>query len=422
MTTFAPRHRGGAAPPERLRRLAVVASLLGLSSCSDPSPGRSVDPPAAPGGGQPHLAPAGEGAWMSWTEPTDDGHRVALSFFDGEWGPVSAIARGRGFFVNWADFPSVEAVGDRLAAHWLQRGGRGTYDYGIRVAFSGDRGATWSEPWIPHEDETPTEHGFASIFAWKGEAWMVWLDGRAMVDEGGPMAVRSRRLLSAGADAAPGPELVVDDRSCECCQTDAAVAGDVPVAVFRDRGEGEVRDVHASRFEADASGRRAWSASAPVHRDGWVVGGCPVNGPALAARGDDVAVAWFTAPNGEPRVRVAFSDDGAVSFSPPLRVDAGHPLGRVDVAMLDDGSAIATWLERSGSGGGASIASRRVASGGEMGDVLRLAPTQSARAAGFPRIARLGADRLMLAWTDASQEARVRAMVVPASAWDAPGR
>lgn len=380
--------------------------------------------PAGPGSGQPFLAPAGGGVWMSWTEPSPAGHRVAVSHYDGRgWSPPATVAEGDGFFVNWADFPSVRQFHGLLVVHWLQRGGQGTYDYGVRIAWSADRGATWSAPWTPHEDGTPTEHGFVSLFERGGAVWSAWLDGRAMTVPGGPMSVRARSLPLAaaggtgspgeariGSSAPAGPELVVDDRACECCQTDAGVVAGVPVFVYRDRAEGEVRDIAVSRL-IDAG----WTPGVPVHEDGWVIGGCPVNGPALAAGEAGVAVAWFTAPENRPRVNVAFSGDGAVSFGAPLRVDEGQPAGRVDVVMLDDGSALVTWLERGA--GGARILSRRVEPGGRMGDPVPLADTDAARASGFPRIARLGADRLVLAWTDPGGESRVRVAVLPLDRW-----
>ncbi len=386
-----------------------------------------IPSPAAPGSGQPFLAPAGGGVWMSWTEPSPAGHRVAVSQYDGSgWSQPATVAEGDAFFVNWADFPSVHSFqGGLLVAHWLQRGGQGTYDYGVRLSWSEDRGATWSPPWTPHEDGTPTEHGFVSLFERGGEVWAAWLDGRAMTVPGGSMSVRARSLPRdlAGANgtgapdavreaafASPGPEMVVDGRVCECCQTDAVVASGVPVLVYRDREEGEVRDIAVRRF-LDSG----WTSGVPVHEDGWVIGGCPVNGPALAARGSRVAVAWFTAPEDRPQVNVAFSDDGAATFGAPLRVDSGQPAGRVDIVLLDDGSALATWLERGA--GGARILSRRVEPGGRMGDPLRLADTDAGRASGFPRIARLGADRLMLAWTDPSGESRVRVAVLPLTRW-----
>ena len=436
--------------------------------------------PAQPGSGQPFLAAHAGGVWMSWTEPAKDGHRVAAARYSpsgaaaaaaapagagapaapalasarGAWGPTRTIATGEGFFVNWADFPSVRVFGERLYAHWLWRGGDATYDYGVRVAWSDDEGATWSEPWTPHTDGTPTEHGFVSFLATSsgadgaegpggataddgggaggaagavapGEVWVAWLDGRAMVEPFGPMSLRARALPAPGGSEPavgrsrpPGPETLVDDRACECCQTDAVVAGGVPVVVFRDRAEGEVRDIHVSRLETDG-GAPAWSPSRAVHRDGWVFGGCPVNGPAMDALGDQVAVAWFTAPDAAPRVSVAFSPDAAATFAEPFRLDGGAPLGRVDAAFLDDGSVVATWMEEvPGADGGAAIMARRVWPDGRIGEPRNLAATGSARAAGFPRIARAGAREMMLAWTDPAGAGTVRAALFDPYAWE----
>jgi len=231
-----------------------------------------------------------------------------------------------------------------------------------------------------------------------------------MVEEDGAMAIRARRLPFGGS---AGPETVLDAMTCECCQTDAVVADGVPVVAFRDRSEDEVRNIHVTRLLGSG-----WTESEAVHDDGWVIGGCPVNGPALAARGGDVAVAWFTAPEEASQVNVAFSADSGESFGAPLRVDRGSPLGRVDVIMLDDGTALVTWLG-AGAGGGA-VLSRRVAASGKRGAVLPRAATVRARASGFPRIARRGPDRVMLAWTSAENEPIVRVALLPLAAWESP--
>ena len=426
------------------RSFALMATAMAaVQGCAGEAPdtaaGRVPDPatvseiaaPAAPGSGQPFLEAVHDGVWMSWTEPVPEGHRVAVSFYDlhdGRWSPPATVAKGDAFFVNWADFPSVRVFGDRLFAHWLWRGGQGTYDYGVRVAWSDDRGATWVQPVTPHEDGTPTEHGFVSFFGTGEGVWAAWLDGRQMVEPGGTMTLRARMLdrgSPTGKDPAgtappvvepPGPETLVDAMTCECCQTAAVVTEGVPVVAYRNRAEGEIRDIHVSRL-LDTG----WTPSTAVHDDGWVFGGCPVNGPAMAARGAEVAVAWFTAPDNEPQVNVAFSTDGAVTFGPPRRVDPGRALGRVDLTLLDDGSALVTWLEDgAGSGQGAAILSRRVARDGSVSDPVTLAATEAARASGFPRIARLGPDRLMLAWTDPDGEGSVRVSVVELAIWDLP--
>ena len=406
--------RGPVSRHATARRAPVAIVLCGwlvaASACAPSAP-------PEPGSGQPFLASDGTGVWMSWLEPAPAGHRLAVSYFDGSWSDPATVVEGDGFFVNWADFPSVRAVGDRLVAHWLWRGGQGTYDYGVRLAWSEDGGATWSAPWTPHEDGTPTEHGFVSLFAKDDEVWAAWLDGRAMVEPSGPMSLRARTLPIGGAapPVGAGSETVLDTRTCECCQTSAVVAAGTPVVAFRDRAEGEVRDIHVTRRLDDG-----WTESAPVHEDGWVIGGCPVNGPSMAARGARVAVAWYTEPGGERQVNVAFSTDAAATFGPPTRVDSGRPMGRADVILLDDGSALVTWLEEEGAGTAASIMSRRVAPGGASGEPRWLASTGSARASGFPRIARFGEESLLLAWTDPEGEGRVRVVVFALDDWGAP--
>lgn len=130
--------------------------------------------------------------------------------------------------------------------------------------------------------------------------------------------------------------------TCECCQTDAAMTTGGAIVVYRDRTEAEIRDISFVRRDDDG-----WTRPEPVHSDGWVVPGCPVNGPAVAAggpQGRQVAVAWFTASGNRPRVQVAFSADAGAHFETPVAIDAESPVGRVDVALDDAGDAIVTWL------------------------------------------------------------------------------
>lgn len=42
---------------------------------------------------------------------------------------------------------------------------------------------------------------------------------------------------------------------------------------------------------------------------------CPVNGPALSARGKQVAIAWFNAKDDRPKSFVALSSDSGRSFA-----------------------------------------------------------------------------------------------------------
>jgi hypothetical protein len=115
------------------------------------------------------------------------------------------------------------------------------------------------------------------------------------------------------------------------------------------------------------------------------------------ARGDRVAVAWFTAANDSARVKVALSSDAGATFRAPVRVDDGAPGGRVDVAMLADGSALVSWIERLG-GDTAAVRVRRVRPTGATGQSVTIANSSAARASGFPRMAVTG-NQVLFAWT-----------------------
>jgi hypothetical protein len=342
---------------------------------------------------------------MSWLEPrAGSGHRLRMAWLDGRrWSAPFTIAEGDSFFANWADFPSVLALDDhRLVAHWLWKVSGDTYGYHVRTARSVDGGRTWGSQATLHADTSATEHGFVSLVATGDGAMAVWLDGHNFKGHGeghgaGPdMTVHSALFTPAGIVA----EQEVDARACDCCQT-AAVATDRGVLVaYRDRSPEEVRDISLARFE---SGR--WTPPHPLHADGWNIAGCPVNGPDLAATGNDVAAAWFTAARETAKVNVAFSADGGERFGSPIRVDLGSPEGRVGIALLPDRTALVTWLEKAGKEG--TIHARRVSRQGEVSEPMLVARTSAARASGFPQVAVSGG-RIVLAWTEAGRPSRIR--------------
>jgi hypothetical protein len=357
----------------RREMLLVLAAVVMLSS------------PSGPGAAEPHLAPAKGGALiMSWLEPAS-GKTHALKFAtfrNGRWSePRTIVARGD-FFVNWADFPSiVEDAKGTLFVHWLQKSGSGTYAYDVRVASSRDGGKTWSESRVLHTDGKQAEHGFVSMVPLaKGGVGVVWLDGREP-----EMQLRYAEL---DASLKTSGERVLDARVCECCTTAMAMTAKGPLVAYRDRSQDEVRDIGVMHVAA--------KTPKLVHGDGWKINGCPVNGPQLASSGNDVAIAWFAAPDNKPRVNVAFSRDGGATFGAPVRVDGGNnPIGRVEVLLLAGGSALVSWIE------GDAILLRRVRPNGSMDAPQRLAATTSARSSGFPRAVRIG-NSAFFAWTDAT--------------------
>lgn len=174
-----------------------------------------------------------------------------------------------------------------------------------------------------------------------------------------------------------------------------------PIVAYRNRSADEIRDVYVTRR---AGGK--WTTGTAVFDDNWKIGACPVNGPAIAARGNQVVLAWFTAPGDSGRVKVAFSNDAGATFGAPTRVDGGNPAGRVDVALSPDGAALVTWIERIG-GDTAAVRVRRVERDGKSGSAMTIAASSAARASGFPRMAVSGT-RVLFAWTVPGRPSAVR--------------
>jgi hypothetical protein len=391
---------------------AIALSALACFLCTPPSFAevRELPTPAATDSLAPSLHAAANGrVYLSWIDRLGDGrHALRFAVKEGDgWSPPMQIAEGPRWFVNWADFPSLIALPDgSLAAHWLVKSGPGTYAYDVNVARSSDGGKTWTKPIVPHRDGTQTEHGFVSLFAAPDNRLeAVWLDGRETRpgagehDHGG--GAMTLRFAAIGMDGGLSNEAMLDARVCDCCQTAAAMTAQGPVVVYRDRSDREMRDVSIVRLR---DGR--WTAPRPVSSDNWLMHGCPVNGPSVAAAGNRVAVAWFTAANDTPRVKLAFSSDAGASFGRPVIIDDGNPQGRVEIVLLDDGSALVSWLETTPEGRALRV--RRIRAGGQREATITVLPAGTAIANGFPQMVRAG-DQLVFAWT----AERVRTAVMP---------
>lgn len=378
----------------------LLVSLLVLPGCQ-PEGASSAFPtrlevPASSTSGQPHLSAEDDGTvWVSWIERMETGQH-ALRYAtrtDTSWSEPRTVAHGGDWFVNWADVPSLRPLpNDRLAAHYLRSNGSSSLAYQVRITQTTASG-TWRPAVTPHDDETETEHGFVSLLPWpENKLLAVWLDGREMAgQEGhqGEMTLRGAVLDSAGTVE---DRAMLDERTCECCPTSAVRVGDEALVAYRDRSKNEIRNIRLTRFDG-----RSWSAPTRLHDDDWQIAGCPVNGPALAARGHRVAAAWYTAPDGRTRVNVAFSDDGGREFSAPVVVAEGTPTGRVDVVLLESGAAVVSWMGQSDDT--AALLLRSVRPDGTLGSPVTMTKLASAsRGVGMPRLVR-SEGHLYAAWT-----------------------
>jgi hypothetical protein len=392
------------------RYLAILLVLLAACSASDAPDEAGINMlpvPASPDAAGPRLSGgAGRTLVLSWMEPDEAGTTLWYSVLgNAGWQEPRAAGSGRDMFVNWADLPAVTPLGrDHWVAHWLEMAGSLTYSYHVLMAQSFDGGASWSEPVKPHTDGTPTEHGFVSVYPHDGNVAAIWLDGRKTggdhgSDHGSGSAENGMTLRSAVIDANNRlhDEQEIDDLICDCCQTDVALTAGGPVALYRDRTPGEIRDIYVTRH---LDGR--WQPGVPLNEDNWQIAGCPVNGPAIAARRQDVAAAWFSVPGESPHVQVRFSRDSAATFGPAVALATDGALGHVDTVLLDDGSAVVSWLQAD-SGGRGNPVLRRVNADGEMGPVVPVAASAPARS--VPQLAVAGSD-LVLVWTEAGDDAK----------------
>ena len=367
-----------------------------------------VSTPADAGSTSPQITVEGGRTILSWLEPTESRTTLKFAEWSGSgWSEAHIVASGSDLVVNSADVPSVRALTDgTLVAHWLQEDGPDPEAYKLPLSWSKDGGRTWSRPMYPHHDGTKTQHGFASLFQAPGAGLgLVWLDGRA-TNAKEPDAPDSNMGLWAavyGPDGKQVSEKAVDVRVCECCSTSVAATSEGVIVAYRGRTAEEIRDIYVTRFDG-----RQWSAPALVHNDGWEIDGCPVNGPAVDARGREVAVAWFTAKTDKGQAFAAFSHDGGRTFGQPIRIDDQTSLGQVNITLLADGAAAVSFLE---AGNRSEFRVRRVEQNGTRSPVVTIASFFGMQ---HPRLAQ-SRNELLFAWTEYGQDGSPRVRTARAS-------
>jgi hypothetical protein len=387
----------------------------------------AVRSPVVANAGEPQLTVSNRGVLLSWIEHA--GAKMTLRFAERTatgWSQPRTVASGDDWSVNGLDVPSVLRLSNgTVVAQWLRTSGAGLHANDLRLSTSKDDGRTWSAAFAPYHDEAPRQRLFPSLFEMpNGGFGLIWLTGAGIGAAGAQMSDSnhargadhgrqqgtehqghgSHQPHGAGADmgnmalrfaAFDGAwkqiaDLPVDPRVCECCSTAAVVTTDGVVAAYRNRSDDEIRDIYVSRF---AEGR--WSDPAVVHPDTWRIPACPINGPALSAKGRNVAIAWYTVKDDQGHAYVAFSRDAGRRFSEPVRLDDKASLGRVDVELLDDGSALASWVEVGDNG--SQFRARHIAVDGTRSLAATISAVGASRTS--PRLASNGHE-LIFAWTD----------------------
>lgn len=410
-----------AAGMKPLPTIALTATLL-LAACNrEPAPTPPMEATQAPRAftvqswtlpvtataAQSDLVAAPDGRLLlSWVEPQDKAHALKFAAFaNGRWSAPQTIARGNDWFVNWADTPHITATADgALWAHWLQKSANATYAYDVVLVRSADGGGTWSKPLRVNDDGKAAEHGFVSLWPASRDALgIAWLDGRESgSDEHGAhgghdahaSGAMTLRAATFDAQLQRHGDTRLDAMTCDCCQTAVAMTSRGALLVYRDRTPDEIRDIAATRLQDGT-----WTQPHAVHDDRWKMPACPVNGPSVAARGDDVLVGWYTAAGDTPMLKLARSNDAGDRFAAPVIVDRGNAVqGRVSVAF-DQNAAWALWLREDAAGQSLQLARYAPDLSRELQriDIARL--QGRGRGTGFPQLALRGGVAYV-AWTD----------------------
>ena len=382
-----------------------VACSVKKSSIEQTSEIKILSSPSKSTSGEPFLFTDKDSTvYLSWIETSDDKTILKFSSLqNNQWSDPMIIATGNTWFVNWADYPMIATNGKQFVAHFLDKSGEGTYAYDVKLTTSGDSGNKWTEPQVLHDDGKKVEHGFVTLIPYGENFFVTWLDGRNTEMEGmkemkgmdhhdghhGAMSLRAAVIDAKGNKI---KEWELDNKTCDCCQTSAAITTNGPVVVYRDRSDKEIRDMSIVRF---IDGQ--WSEPQTIHNDNWKIAGCPVNGPRVAWENNNLAVAWFSAATDTSQVNVIFSTDGGATFGRPIRVDEGTAIGRVDIVMIDDKSVMVSWME------GTIIKVAKVHSDGVKEPSIIIASSSESRSSGFPQMTKSG-NQLIFAWRDDNEK------------------
>lgn len=386
-----------------MNKLLIIAiTTIFVIACNNPvqhanNQLKIIPSPADSVSAEPYLFTDINGVvYLSWVEKGIEKSTLNFSRLNNDtWSKPAIINSGDNWFVNWADYPMLVSDGSGgMVAHFLERSEKGKYTYDVKLISSVDGGIVWSNPKILNEDRKKAEHGFVSLIPYKNNYFVAWLDGRNAASEGegghseghhGQMTLRAAIIDKSGTKIT---EWELDNRVCDCCQTTAAITANGPIVIYRDRSETEIRDISIVRF---ANGQ--WTEPKIIFPDNWMIAGCPVNGPRVDARGNNIAVARFTSPDKKGQVSVIFSKDGGVSFGAPIRVDEGLAIGRVDIILLDDKTAMVSWME------GDAIKAAKIHADGTKEPSIIIASSSQSRSSGFPQMTKSG-NSIVFAWTD----------------------
>jgi hypothetical protein len=349
-----------------MKKSILIFSLLGILSCTSKEiPIKEISFSHNNSNAQPSLVSNNGSLSLTWISSDEDMNAELnfRQFKDGDWLNPMTLAGG-------------------------------SYTYDVFLSLHNLSGEKVKEDFILNTDGFKAEHGFVSIVAKNDEGFLItWLDGRNTVEKDmdgnhKPMTIRFAEITNNG-------EIINEDELdasvCDCCQTSITNTDNGPLVVYRDRSEKEIRDIYVTRNIDDK-----WEAPTAVHNDGWVIYGCPVNGPKVVSNSNNIAVSWFTVYDGKPRVNLSFSESYGSSFNSPIQINDDNAIGRVDVVFINDKEVLVSYMEEDDFD--TYLRLKKVSTNGQVSKPITIAKIDSGRNTGVPQLEILN-DEIFVVWT-----------------------
>jgi hypothetical protein len=349
----------------------LAMTLAGCSSAKEPEP--QVLAISGMANATPSIAASGDFVTVAWGASDASGSTDVYAAVSRDGGatfspPVRVNDEDGGANLNGEQPPRVTLT-DRadgapgIAVVWTAKTAEGTR---LLLSRSQDGGRSFGSDFVVPGTEAAGNRGWQSSVVAGGRVNVLWLDHREMAAgstiatshhehaasaegtrDGVAMAQKSK-LYFATADGAIAPQAITGG-VCYCCKTTLAAGSNGSIyAAWRQVYAGNIRDI---AFTMSSDGGRTFAPPIRVSEDGWVLDGCPENGPAmLVDRGQRVHVVWPTL------VGAAGSDDEALAlfyaasrdgrqFTPRQQLATEGVPRHVQIAMAPGGALVVAWDE-----------------------------------------------------------------------------